>query len=413
MGDIRLSHRTTPVFAKAPAGAMPPRRAEPPLPPLWVSPIPKGIEDTPLSQFVLLSLLLHVMFILMFGAPSGGSREGRAMWGSMQVLLTAPPRAPEPILKLDRAPVLPVAPAPRPLDPSVAREIERTAAPPVRPAEPLAFPPLLDRIVTPEPKLQMSPALQLPLPQEGVAQPPPAPVETIRAEPAPAAAPPEPIQGLAPLVAPAPVVLPTPLETPALPAISATPPVERPPVEVPAIPVPTETLAPVAPAQVRDFDRIEPQLPPPVLRSPPASRVEPPARVEPAPALPAEPAPALRPEPARAAPPGPARADPDLPAPSPFRAPPAARDANQYDPTAPSIDLDAVRNRAGQLGRQGTGNRAALPFPMPPVPERKTKMETAIENARKPDCRTAYQSLGLAAIVPLIANEFGDGKCRW
>ena len=412
MGDIRLSHRTTPVFAKAPAAAVPPRRAEPPLPPLWLASPPKGIEGTPLSQFVLLSMLLHVMFILMFGAPSGGSREGRAMWGSMQVLLTAPPPLPEPIPERERAPVVPVAPAPRPLDPSVAREIERTAAPPVRPAEPLAFPPLLDRIAAPEPKLQLSPALQLPLPQEGVAQPPPAPVETVRAEPAPAAAPPEPIEGLAPLVAPAPVVLPTPLEAPALPAITATPPVERPPIEVPALPVPTETLAPIAPAQVRDFDRIEPRLPPPALQAP-APPVEPGPRVEPAPVRPPEPAPALRPEPApalRAAPSGP---DAAPTAPSPFRAAPAARGADQYDPTAPAIDLDAVRNRAAQLGRQGTGNRAVLPFPMPPLAERKTKMETAIENARKPDCRTAYQSLGLAAIVPLIANEFGEGKCRW
>jgi hypothetical protein len=50
---------------------------------------------------------------------------------------------------------------------------------------------------------------------------------------------------------------------------------------------------------------------------------------------------------------------------------------------------------------------------MPPVPERKSKLQAAIENARKPDCRTAYQGLGLAAIVPLIANEFGEGSCRW
>jgi hypothetical protein len=50
---------------------------------------------------------------------------------------------------------------------------------------------------------------------------------------------------------------------------------------------------------------------------------------------------------------------------------------------------------------------------MPPVPPKKSKMETAIENARKPDCRTAYQALGLAAAIPLIANEFGEGTCRW
>jgi hypothetical protein len=88
--------------------------------------------------------------------------------------------------------------------------------------------------------------------------------------------------------------------------------------------------------------------------------------------------------------------------------------ATTYDPTAaPSIDMDAVRKRAAALARQGTGNRAVLPFPMPPLPERKTKEQIAIENARKPDCRTAYSSLGLAAVVPLIVNEFGEGNCRW
>lgn len=75
--------------------------------------------------------------------------------------------------------------------------------------------------------------------------------------------------------------------------------------------------------------------------------------------------------------------------------------------------MDALRKRAGDLTRQGTGNRAVLPFPMPPVDKPKSKMEQAIENARKPDCRTAYKELGLAAVVPLIANEFGEGHCRW
>ena len=72
-----------------------------------------------------------------------------------------------------------------------------------------------------------------------------------------------------------------------------------------------------------------------------------------------------------------------------------------------------MRRRAGELARAGSGQRALLPFPMPPVPPKKSKMETAIENARKPDCRTAYQALGLAAAIPLIANEFGEGNCRW
>lgn len=75
--------------------------------------------------------------------------------------------------------------------------------------------------------------------------------------------------------------------------------------------------------------------------------------------------------------------------------------------------MDAIRRRAAQLGREGTGQRALLPFPMPPVPEKKSKMEQAIENARKPDCRTAYQGMGLLAAIPLVANEFGEGNCTW
>ena len=391
------------------------KRAPAPLPPMWLPP-PKGVDRTPLTQFVVLSMLLHAMLILLFGAPSGGSREGRAMWGSMQVLLIGPPRDPPPSLKIDRTPVLPAAPAPAPraLDPSVAREIERTAVPPAQPPQPIAIPPLLDRLVTPEPRLQMSPMLQLPPPTEATPQPP-TPPPPVEAKPAPIDIP-------APLVAPPAVTLPAPLETPALPALVPTPPVERAPIEVPALPAPTlETLAPMSPTQVREFDRIEPRLPPARIEpapAPPTLRTEPvaPPRTEPAPAarpepppVRTEPAPALRPE----APPA-VRTEP-AEAPSLFKAPPGReeRGGNNYDPTAPAVDLDAIRSRAGELARQGTGNRAVLPFPMPPVPDRKTKMETAIENARKPDCRTAYQSLGLAAIVPLIANEFGEGKCRW
>jgi hypothetical protein len=87
--------------------------------------------------------------------------------------------------------------------------------------------------------------------------------------------------------------------------------------------------------------------------------------------------------------------------------------SGSYDPTAPALDPDALRKRAGQLAREGSGQRALLPFAMPPVPAKKSQMESAIENARKPDCKTAYQGLGLAAVVPLIANEFGEGNCRW
>ena len=97
--------------------------------------------------------------------------------------------------------------------------------------------------------------------------------------------------------------------------------------------------------------------------------------------------------------------------PVPWRVSSAARD--DYDPTKPSLDLDQMRRRAAEITRQGTGNRALLPIPMPPVEKPKSRLEQAIENARKPDCRDAYKGLGLLAVVPLIANEFGEGTCRW
>ena len=81
--------------------------------------------------------------------------------------------------------------------------------------------------------------------------------------------------------------------------------------------------------------------------------------------------------------------------------------------TGPRIDLDAARARARQMAREGTGNRALLPFPMPAPPERKTKEQIAIEKAWKPKCSEAYKDLGLLAVVPLLANEIGEGSCRW
>jgi len=54
-----------------------------------------------LFQFFFLSMLLHALAIMLFGAPSGGSREGRAIWGSLQVVLDPLPQA-QPVLKIER-----------------------------------------------------------------------------------------------------------------------------------------------------------------------------------------------------------------------------------------------------------------------------------------------------------------------
>jgi hypothetical protein len=82
-------------------------------------------------------------------------------------------------------------------------------------------------------------------------------------------------------------------------------------------------------------------------------------------------------------------------------------------PKARELDLDALKDRAGTLARKGSGQTAVFAFPMPAVPPKKSKLEDALDKAHKPDCRTAYASMGLAAVVPLVANEFGEGSCKW
>lgn len=344
-------------------------------------------------------MLLHALVIALFGAPSGGSREGRAMWGALEVELPGAHRVTVPGLKLDRellAPPVPATPSPVRVAPAVARprravsavrpEPARTQPAPAQEVAPLpapSFPLLLDRIVPSGRKLELPPPLLVP---------PPA------VEPAAESLPLPPI---APVVTPAPVEMPAPLpierapvETQALPVVAPTPPVEQPPVELKAIPVPV----------------IESVVAP---------------RIEPVPVAPSQPPASVRPEPVevpaaeRLAPvEAPPKLDRDPPGKSPAAsgegvAPRQEEPSSTFDPTAPRLDLDALRKRAGQIAREGFGQRAILPFPMPPVPERKSKLEAAIENARKPDCRTAYQALGLAAIVPLLANEIGEGNCRW
>jgi hypothetical protein len=406
---------------------VPPRHL-PPIPPQWLPALHAFREPPPLSHFVLLSLLLHALFITLFGAPSGGSREGRAMWGSMQVelrgLLIDTGRAPFPVPRPD-APQSETVVAP----PAPAREDRGEGAVPMtRPAEteaaavapsgpaivevPAPFPPLLDRLVRPDPRLDETPPLRVPPPTAGRdlrppprERPAPSPVEVPAPLPLAPAPPSERVLGDTPMIA-APILQPVPAPLPA-PERSA-PPAEAaaaprpiaqpaPTVEVQAIPVPPlESVAmprdAVNPVEMGPMPEMRVVADPPVERAPP----------QPAASTPAErPAQPLRSD--MAAPPGPrersGRRTDD----------PSAT----YDPTAPTLDPDALRRRSGEIAREGTGQRSILAFPMPPVPEKKSKLQTAIENARKPDCRTAYQGLGLAAIVPLIANEFGEGSCRW
>ena len=197
-------------------------------------------------------------------------------------------------------------------------------------------------------------------------------------------------------LAPAPVIT-QPLDVKAIPTPKIQELAPVPNIETIAKPVeaPSPTVAP--PAEPRVEPRIEPRVEPQLQQR--ETQPQGPERQ-----APTREAPSPRPAPAPA---------PGAPGPSDSRKRPD-EPAGDYDPfSAPKgLDLDAVKRRAGQLAR-GTGNTAVLPFAMPAVPPKKSKMEEAIENARKPDCRTAYAGLGLAAVVPLVANEFGEGTCRW
>ncbi len=375
-------------------------------------------------------MLLHALAILLFGAPSGGSREGRAMWGSLDVVIRSAPLDAGPRLRVEREISVPAKPvAPKPAGKKAAPPPKAVPVP--RPADEglYVFPPLLERYAPPEiesqatfkvpppTRLQRLPA-EAPIPVAPLIEPLASPVEPVQIAPletvrVPSEAPIVPVPLLQPLPPVRTPELALPVEPAPAPAIERVPvdPVLPPPVVVEKLPAPrTESIAPPPVGPVSRPS--EPALP---------SEPAPPAPRESAPTKPPPPVPAERPPlpelrapvgqaPAvPAAPPGPAAPSTD----SLFR----RRDepATDYDPTAaPSrLDPEALRKRAGEIAREGTGRRALLPFPMPPLPERKTREQIAIEKARKPDCRTAYQSLGLAAIVPLIANEFGEGSCRW
>lgn len=411
-----------------------PARPRPPAPPQWMEPPGEFRGPPPLWQFVVLSMLLHGLLIALFGAPSGGSSEGRSMWGSMQVelrgLLIEAQRKPAAAVRVeqpereapapareDRGPAEGAVPLTPPIDTPAAATAPSGAAIVEIPSP---FPPLLDRLPTTTPRLDEPPPLKVPPPTEGrdLRPPPrerPAPAQVDVPAPLPLAPAPrterviaEPPLVAAPVLQPVPIPapemrVPQPIEAPPIPRTAPAPA----PVEVQAIPVPAlEGLVPQKVEAARPVEMVPiPQM-----------------QVAPAPAPPVaervpSPSPAAAPE----------SRERDAPRGADFRTPPSAGDparpaaprrpgdppSSDYDPTKPSLDVDAIRRRAAQLGREGTGQRALLPFPMPPVPEKKSKMEQAIENARKPDCRTAYQGMGLLAAIPLVANEFGEGNCTW
>jgi hypothetical protein len=84
-------------------------------------------------------------------------------------------------------------------------------------------------------------------------------------------------------------------------------------------------------------------------------------------------------------------------------------------PSAPAsaarLNLQLPRSRGGELSRLGSGGLLAV---LPRPPERKPRLEQALDSAAQPDCRTAHAQLGLLAVVPLALDALkADGGCRW
>jgi hypothetical protein len=418
-------------------------------------------EASTLARFVLLSMLLHVLVVVLFGtAPGGRGSRGEPLQSTLDVTLRPlapdsgagirlapgeptktpgaallrPPGQPRPAATPERAaPAPPPARARKPAAASApeARDTRRRAAPAATaPATPHAASPppaaVTPRVApappVPPPAFEVLPRLNLKAPEivdkPFVAQPAPQPRGARTAAP--------PAREV-PFVAPAPIERIAPPPAPELAA-----PIAPPAREVPQ--VAPETLEPIAPEAARR--ELLPPLPAPregISVPAPGPRAAPaPAEVEvpraapaataptsPAGAAPAEPVPASAGQPASPAPAAPSRealperifgapeVNEDL-----FR--PRTDTAAPTPPGAPHLDLDATRRRAGEIAREGDGSPGVLNLVAPPPKDvRKIDLGEAIAKAAKPDCRHAYADLGLLAIPPLLVSTIGNGGCRW
>ena len=395
--------------------------------------MPAAVEPPTFLQFVLLSMLLHVLVVVLFGnAPGVGARRGEGWWGPLDVTLRrltqpatplgigpfgergapAPRRVPTPATK---------APAPEKPEATLEREI-------------LIQPSPIERIAPPAIERELLPPLSVPLSAERLR--PAAPLEKI----APA--------GVAPAMAPPvelrprerPIVPSTPIErlSPQQPERPMAPPVSLPPRESPQLPsAPVERLAPLPSERELSPPVVLPPRETPQLPAAPMERIAPhglerreiaPPAV--APIAPASPGvdrgtrPAPAPEPV--GPPAQAPARPEvspeerLPnlwfAPRPDESMFKERRDVVIPPTEPGelphIDREGARQRAREIA-SGEGSRRVINLPLPVPPEKKSKEAQAIDKSARPDCRSEYADLGLLAVPALLANAITDTGCKW
>ncbi len=308
-------------------------------------------------------------------APTTGP-AGAAATAALPALAPAL-AAPPPVERLlptarwrDNTPVRDSTPLPR--------QVPLPAAP-LPPAEPItAMPALTAPVVAPFSRMpQPAPSLpSLPATPTATAQAPAAaPTDVSTAEPihAPTAAPTD-----APIEAPpeAPIQVPT-TTAPALRRLVAPP--------LPALAAPTAALPrlPVASAAVPTAPAL-PSVPPlPALSAAPS-------------AVPAAAVPSVR----VGAPDAGNQRGQDV-------ASPAAAAAS----APPRLNLQLARPRGGELSRFSTPG--ALPL-LPRPPDVDEKLGRAIQKAAKADCRSAYRSAGVLAVLPLATEALrNDGGCRW
>lgn len=365
------------------------------------------VDSPTMVQFVVLSMLLHLLVILLFGtAPGTGARRGEGWWGALNVTLRRlvpesqpglqPPPSPELTAKTQpqRRPAPPPSqPQPAPLEqppklnPETLQESERPTAPPAIQIEPIAPRPIEREIVPP-----------VVLPRRELPVEPGAPLERI----APPKAEPEVAPPLEITPREMPVVPAAPIENIAPPRTEQplAPPVELPPHEVPVVPdAPIERIAPrgieqqLAPAATPVVPRVAPGAPPAALPAMPAA----PAQAQ---GVPAEELPRLH-----------------LGAPQPDQDMFKLRRDVVTPPTEPGelphIDRTASRERAREIAAERAGPRALITLPVPVPPEVKSKEAKAIEKAGRPDCRTAYAGLLLLAVPFLVADALTDSGCKW
>ena len=418
----------------------------------------KALDRPLLIKSVLLSLLLHIVVVVVFGevvgtGDDGGSIPGTAAlavrlklrWTKPEVAETpaashlSAPRSPAKSMSLpqvsaysspravDALPESAPETAALPLPRIVAEPLARIEAPTMRvlpqDAAPLAEPPPLPRIAA-EPLARIEAPTMRVVPPDAPRLPEPSPLPRIAAEPlARIEATPMRVlpQDAAPLAEPPPLPR---IEAEALAPVAPTPaaamrpaPQDAAPLaEPPPLPrIEAEALAPVAPTPAAAM-RPAPQDAAPFAAprgfsavAPPPDEAQP-ARGGPAPAGPTAPG-------VVASPPGPARldfgprrsVDPDLAAlvgESVPEAPPSNQPAG--------LDIDATRALARNLHRAPAATRPGRPLDLSvPKPDAESTLGRAIGKAAQPDCRVAYAGLGLLGVPFLLFDTLTDTGCRW